>query len=184
MAYQTSSFLRLLYNYRVDIKHGHYRRTHSLKARSGLGIVSYEGIFVKQLRICPKICHTGTITNADQNRTYRTITKANCQSSNLVYAITCNICEVPCIYVGKTKNSIVKRFGTHFNDIKQNHDTTVARHYNKHGAILDPPFQIHVLEYIHRHPDTQQGATILDEREKIWMARLNCYYPKGLNIQD
>ena len=138
----------------------------------------------KTCRYCPRICHTGTITNADQNRTYRTITKANCQSSNLVYAITCNICEAPCIYVGKTKNSIVKRFGHHWNDIQNNRDTTVARHFNYHGANVDPPFQIHVLEYIHRNPETQQGATILDEREKIWMARLNSYYPKGLNIQD
>ena len=135
-------------------------------------------------RYCPKICHTGTIRNSDGSRTYRTVTKANCQSSNLVYAITCNICDIQCAYVGKTKNTIVKRFGHHLYDIQINNDTTVARHFNQHGINTDPPFQIHVLEYIHRNPETQQGASILDQREKVWMARLNSYYPKGLNIQD
>ncbi len=43
---------------------------------------------------------------------------------------------------------------------------------------------IAMLTFWSRNPETQQGATILDEREKIWMARLNNYHPKGLNIQD
>ena len=87
-------------------------------------------------------------------------------------------------YVGKTKNTIVRRFGTHWYDIEQKHDTTVARHFNDHGVTTDPPFQIHVLEFIHRNPETREGATILDEHEKMWMGRLNTFYPKGLNIQD
>ena len=108
--------------------------------------------------------------------------KTNCQSSNLVYAISCNICGKQ--YVGKTKNTIVKRFGTHWNDIEKKHDTTVARHFNDHGFTTDPPFQIHVLEFIHRNPESREGATILDEHEKMWMGRLNTFFPKGLNIQD
>ena len=69
-------------------------------------------------------------------------------------------------YVGKTKNTIVKRFGTHYYDIGKKHDTAVARHFNDHGVTKDPPFQIHVLELIHRNPATNEGATILDEHEK------------------
>ncbi len=133
-------------------------------------------------RYCPKICHSGTITNNQNGRSYRTMVKTNCQSSNLVYAISCNLCGIQ--YVGKTKNTIVKRFGTHFYDIEKKHDTTVARHFNDHGVTKDLPFQIHVLEFIHRNPATKEGAEILDEHEKMWMGRLNTYYPKGLNIQD
>ncbi len=132
-------------------------------------------------RYCPKISHSGTITNIQNGRTYRTMVKTNCQSSNLVYAISCNLCGMQ--YVGKTKNTIVKRFGTHFYDIKKSY-TTVARHFNDHGVTKDPAFQIHVLEFIHRNPTTTEGATILDEHEKVWMGRLNTFYPKGLNIQD
>ncbi len=54
----------------------------------------------------------------------------------------------------------------------------------EHGVTKDPPFQIHVLEFIHRNPATKEGAEILDEHEKMWMGRLNTYYPNGLNIQD
>ncbi len=36
-------------------------------------------------RYCPRMCHTGTITNIQNGRTYRTMAKTNCQSSNLVY---------------------------------------------------------------------------------------------------
>ncbi len=133
-------------------------------------------------RYCPRMNHSGTITNIQNGRKYRTMVKTNCQSSNLVYAISCNICGIQ--YVGKTKNTIVRRFGTHFNDIEKKHDTTVARHFNDHGITKDPPFQIHVLEFIHRNPETREGATILDEHEKMWMGRLNTFYPKGLNIQD
>ncbi len=133
-------------------------------------------------RYCPRMCHTGVITNLQNERSYRTMVKTNCQSSNLVYAISCNICKIQ--YVGKTKNTIVKRFGTHFYDIENKADTTVARHFNDHGVTKDPPFKIHVLEFIHRDPSTKEGAAILDEREKMWMARLNTFYPNGLNIQD
>ncbi len=133
-------------------------------------------------RYCPRMSHSGNITNIQNGRTYRTMVNTNCQSSNLVYAISCNICGIQ--YVGKTKNTIVKRFGQHFYDIEKKHDTTVARHFNDHGVTKDPPFQIHVLEFIHRNPATKEGADILDEHEKMWMGRLNTYYPKGLNIQD
>ncbi len=133
-------------------------------------------------RYCPRLNHSGIITNLQNGRKYRTVVKTNCQSSNLVYAISCNLCPVH--YVGKTKNTIVKRFGTHFYDIEHGLDTTVARHFNDHGVTTDPPFQIHVLEFIHRNPETREGATILDEHEKMWMSRLDTYYPKGLNIQD
>ena len=80
-------------------------------------------------------------------------------------------------YVGKTKNTIVKRFGTHFYNIEKKHDSMVARHFNDHGFTKDPPLQIHVLEFIHRNRAT-------NEHEKMWMGRLNTFYPKGLNIQD
>ncbi len=67
---------------------------------------------------------------------------------------------------------------------KKNIDTTVARHFNDHGVIKDPPFQIHVLEFIHRNPETREGAAIIDEHETMWMVRLNTFYPKCLNLQD
>ena len=75
-----------------------------------------------------------TIVNLQNGRKYRTVVKTNCQSSNLVYAISCNLCQIQ--YVGKTKNTIVQRFGTHFYDIEHKLDTTVARHLPVTMSVL------------------------------------------------
>ncbi len=45
-------------------------------------------------RYCPKMSHSGTITNIQNGRKYRTMVKTNCQSSNLVFLaiyVACNM---------------------------------------------------------------------------------------------
>ena len=133
-------------------------------------------------RYCPRLNHSGMIKNLQNGRRYCTVGHTNCQTSNLIYCISCNLC--PTHYVGKTKNSIVKRFSTHLYDIEHGLDTTVAKHFNDHGVSTDKyKFQIYVLELINRNPETREGAKTLAEQEKKWIKRLDTYFPKGLNIQ-
>ena len=63
------------------------------------------------------------------------MSNVNCQSENLIYLITCNACEIQ--YVGQTKNCILTRFQGHYQDIKTNDDTAVARHFNKCKSTQD-----------------------------------------------
>ena len=57
-----------------------------------------------------------------------------CQSDNLVYAITCQLCKM--IYVGETARSLVVRFAEHLADIRYNHSKPVAQHFDSVGHTI------------------------------------------------
>ena len=78
---------------------------------------------------CPLLNRTGILTSSVTGRRFCNLKNVNCQSSNLMYVITCRHCKIQ--YVGQTKNRIIKRFQGHMFDIAHNNDTTVSRHYNQ-----------------------------------------------------
>jgi len=47
----------------------------------------------------------------------------------------------------------------HLSDIKNNRDTTVARHFNMYGDPNNPSLKFTLLEYIRIHPDSDLAAT-------------------------
>ena len=110
------------------------------------------------------------------------MTKGTCQSNNLIYCIEYNWCHIK--YVGQTKNRIIDRFKGHLFDIKNNLNTTVARHFGSHSDILDPNMTIHILEYIRLPKDLPRSSSLRDNRELVWIHRLNTLIPNGLNILD
>ncbi len=112
----------------------------------------------------------------------------SCQSSNLIYCLSCNICNIR--YVGQTKNRIVDRIGGHFGDVKNAYegkvtqlDKTVARHYQSHSD-KNYPVTITVLEFIKAPPDSVLASKLRDQKEKMWISRLNTMIPNGLNIME
>ena len=111
-----------------------------------------------------------------------------CQSFNLIYCISCNICKIR--YVGQTKNRIVDRIGAHFGDIKnaiegtnRQNETTVARHFQAHND-KEFPLTITVLEFIRAPPDSDLASRLRDQKEKMWISRLNTTIPNGLNVME
>ena len=68
---------------------------------------------------------------------YKIMQKVTCQSNNLIYALSCNICGIQ--YVGQTQNRIMDRFNSHLSTIRRKSDTTVARHMATHNILDDPP---------------------------------------------
>ncbi len=110
--------------------------------------------------------------------------RVTCQSSNLIYCLTCKVCDIR--YVGQTKNRIVDRIGGHFGDIKNAYegketkfDKTVARHLLTHQD-RDFPLKITVLEFIKARPDSVLASNLRDQKEKMWISRLNTVIPNGL----
>ena len=66
--------------------------------------------------------------------------------------------------------------------IKKAMDTPVSRHFRSHQVVDSPaPQKIYILSLIKEGDNAQQ---LRDEWEQKWMARLNTWVPKGLNIQD
>ena len=139
-------------------------------------------------RYCPRLDKKGTITCPFPKRTFYTMKNITCQSSNLIYCLSCNICKTR--YVGQTKNRIVDRIGGHFGDIKNAYegkithlDKTVARHFQSH-TDKDFPLTITVLEFIKAPPDSILASKLRDQKEKMWISRLNTMIPNGLNVME
>ena len=135
-------------------------------------------------RYCPIINNTGKIKS---HSTGKLFTKnVNCQSSNLIYLISCNKCEIQ--YVGQTKNRLLTRFQGHFNDIAHDLDTTVARHLNRCTTTSttnkSTTFQITILSFITSPPESAVSKLHRDKLEKRWMHRLKTIMPAGLNLMD
>ena len=130
-------------------------------------------------KYCKKISQSGKIKNS-LNKPYNTMTKCTCQSNNFIYCLECNWCHNK--YVGQTKNRIIDRFQGHIFHTKHNNNTTVARHFESHNDHLDPNMTTHILEYIRLPKDIPGSNSLRDNRELIWIHRLNTLIPNGLNI--
>ncbi len=133
-------------------------------------------------RHCPKIDKSGVVHNLLNNRQYNCIIKADCQTNNLIYLLTCDLCGKQ--YVGQTLNRIMDRVNSHLNDIKHQRETPLARHMRTHGTTNNYPITIKILHLISAEPRSKKGQELRDKWETTWMARLNSYVPNGLNIKD
>ena len=140
---------------------------------------------LKNCRYCPMIDTTGTLRSTSTGKTYQSMINVNCQSSNLIYVITCRTCGIQ--YVGQTKNRILQRFQGHIFDINNNNDTTVARHFN-HCPTEQPAqlkgIKFNVASFIPLTPDCYLAKRLRDKEEKRWMRRLRTITPYGLNLLD
>ena len=132
-------------------------------------------------RYCPIINRTGKLKSHSNNKTFNSMMKVDCQSSNLIYVITCKTCGIQ--YVGQTKNRLLTRFHGHFNDIDHNRDTTVARHLNRSGtnSNIKKEFGITIISFIKPTPDSAAAKFQRDKEEKQWMRRLMTIMPSGLD---
>ena len=138
----------------------------------------------QKCRYCPKINHSGFTISKTTGRKFYTMVNVNCQSSNLIYLITCKHCSVQ--YVGQTKNRLLTRFQGHHFDIQNQNDTTVSRHYNKcpsQPARFDG-LEISVLRFMRSRADSRSGQIERDREESRWIHRLATVVPQGLNLMD
>ena len=137
----------------------------------------------KNCRYCPRINRSGRILSKFTKRTYSSKIRVDCKSNNLIYCITCNQCGIQ--YVGQTKRRLMDRFQGHFYKIStKDTDDAVGRHFNQpnHSGITD--VTIHIVDFIHAHPDSERSLQIRRTVERNWQHRLHTIAPLGLNIQE
>ena len=136
-------------------------------------------------RYCPKINHTGQITSKTTGQKFITMKNTNCQTSNIIYLISCKTCGIQ--YVGQTKKRLITSFQGHYYDIKNHNDTTVSRHFNKCPSSLPTSFgglEISILSFVKSPANSKAGQMERDREEKRWIHRLATVVPKGLNLMD
>ena len=77
------------------------------------------------------------------------------------------------------------RFQGHFYNItSKNCDDTIGKHFNlrDHNGLDD--IKIHIVDFIHQHPSSEQSISLRRTIEKSWQHRLHTNAPLGLNIQE
>ena len=133
-------------------------------------------------RYCPKLNRSGQITSKTTGQKITTMRNINCQSSNVIYLITCSTCGIQ--HVGQTKNRLLTRFQGHYYDVMNHNDTRVSRHFNKCPSSKPAGYggiEISILSFIKNPKDGQNER---DREEKCWIHRLATVGPKGLNLMD
>ena len=134
-------------------------------------------------KYCPLLDRSGSFIHPQTGRKHRTKYNVSCQSNNLVYLLECVQCHI--LYVGQTKNAIMKRVYQHLRDIKLKCPTsTVARHQNAHQSVPLAPLKVHILDFVTLPRKSTQAWHKRLELEKIWIARLNSLVPTGLNLLE
>ena len=144
-------------------------------------VVHQSPCTTKKCRYCPRLNTTGRITCSVTNREYSSKIRVDCKSSNLIYCITCKICKIQ--YIGQTKRRLMDRFQGHFYNINsRNQKDVVGHHFNQpgHNGISD--IEIHIVDFIHAHPESTKAIRRTIERN--WQYRMHSNAPQGLNKQD
>ena len=148
----------------------------------------------KVCRYCPILNTSGKITCTATLAQHEAKTNITCNSSNLIYCITCRKCKKQ--YVGQTKRTLMKRFREHFYNIKISRtakaDRTEAQlgkvdAIGSHFALPDHDandLQISVLAFITLTPESKEALVLRLKVEKKWIHLMRCPAPSGLNIFD
>ena len=127
----------------------------------------------------------GILRSTHNGRIFHVMKHVNCQSSYLIYVMTCVQCGIQ--YVRQTKNRILKRFQGHIFDIAHDSDMTVARHFNRcpsESPKLHKGMIISVATFISSSPESRESKIRRDSEEKRWMHRLGSITLNGLNLMD
>ncbi len=137
----------------------------------------------QKCKFCPLLDKSGRIVSSFTKREYSCKMNVTCCSSNLIYCITCQKCQKQ--YVGQTGDSLRIRFGAHAGSIgRKNIREDISRYYNLSGHNGLSDMKIHILDFIHVHPTSQEGLTLRLNIEFNWIQRQRTMLPAGLNTKD
>jgi hypothetical protein len=130
-------------------------------------------------QICKYMTEGHTFTSTTTNKEYTIKGNFNCQSSYVIYLITCSECQIQ--YVGQTSTTFNSRMSSHRHDIKHQLDKPTSKHFS-----LEPTPDRHIIR--------KMRLTIIDNgphdvtsrhlRETSWIRQLVTMEPHGLNITE
>ena len=136
-------------------------------------------------RSCPlhdKMIYKQSVRSKISRRAYHTEGSATCDTPRVVYMIQCRICGKQ--YVGQTAQSLKMRFARHLKAIRDTRQPGVLQeHFRKKNCTGIHNIRIQLLHAItpNRGDTAEQIEDKLKTLESLWMDRLKCEYPQGLN---
>ena len=88
-------------------------------------------------------------------------------------------------YVGHTKRRLMDRFQGHlYNITSKNTKDTIGHHFNQYDHQGISNLEIHIVDFIHAHPESPQAFNSRRMIERNWQHRLRTVAAQGLNIQE
>ena len=115
-------------------------------------------------------------------RTFHTHGQATCDTPRVVYMIQCKKCGKQ--YVGQTAQPLKTRISKHLQAIKnKHHPGALQEHFRKNRCTGINNVAVQLLQVITPgdHDTTEKVENVLKQHESLWMDRLKCEYPQGLN---
>ena len=115
-------------------------------------------------------------------------TVATCNTSNVIYLITCSTCHLQ--YVGETAQNLNIRFAKHRLCMSGNINSKSCKHVSDHfskGFCKNSEYTVQIIENLEGNGRTSRGAldpgvsVIRRKRETEWMLKLRTVFPYGLN---
>ena len=128
---------------------------------------------------CKGKCESDHFSSTSTGRSYPIRQQLHCKSTNVIYLITCNKCNVQ--YVGSTTNKFKVRFRNHKSAMSTKKNTCeVAIHFNKETHVLSD-FGFVIIKQICNFSEHNNLDNRLLTREAFWSAQLCTLQPHGLN---
>ena len=143
----------------------------------GEGIGAFRGCGESRCKTCRIHAYdSSSFYSTSYNRILTPSDNTTCNSSNLIYLITCNKCKLQ--YVGETGRSLRERLTDHKSAIKLKRKTPIGLHFNlPEHSFLD--MRIIGLELIKNNDENCE--IYRKSREKDWQRMIGTIYPRGLN---
>ena len=126
--------------------------------------------FKPRCNTCQHVDTSQTTTNRN-NHSYLIRENFNCQSTNIVYVLKCDICGTQ--YVGESFNTMKTRCRGHVSTIRTSKDHPVGLHYRSYNHTIED-FTITVV-------DKEQDKNRRLRLEEAWITFLDTLTPKCLN---
>ena len=138
----------------------------------------------RRCEVCKYMGESSHFKSSQDDRRYSINYNLNCNSSNVVYLMTCKKCAMQ--YVGSTIINFRLRFNNHKSRIRKHEklaqaeklaDDLLYRHFcsEGHNGLSDVKIQL---------IDQVNGEEHLREKEGQWAYRLKTLVPNGLNDND
>ena len=123
-------------------------------------------------QICPYLVEHQSTKSRNSNAESILDTVVSCDSTHVVYLISCNKCRA--LYIGETERTLQKRISEHLSYIDRDVEAT-GKHFNSKGHTKSD-VRVQVLEKV--IPSTKAHLQV---REKYWIQEFSSRYGPGLN---
>ena len=131
----------------------------------------------KGCKLCKIINNEDILINKNNGAQVRTKKGGHCQSTGVIYAVTCIKCQQ--IYVGHTGETMAKRWSKHKYDIRNRPDQNELATHCHHDHDIEKDLRVTILDHGH---DTLGDRIRLEDRYicKLQTLQLN---KGGMNIE-